>query len=724
MELKEKRAILDQEFEEYYSTYDPCTEKLLAKQEEIYAAHKDEPSPLLKARMIKMLSEECPVHLFRRSPFFHEFSSGRERHTWGGLQSHVGSFMQEKTADLWMNRYGEEMRYYREESFTYGWNNPVGFDHFCIGYDNILKEGLVGIRARALAALERETDARKRSFLTAAADSLESLMHLQSRFAAEAQRLAEAAADEEEKAHYMRIAEAAARVPAQPPRTFYEGLCAVVFCREAVGSLDGIGVSTFGHLDRMLGKLYDADLAAGRITEEEAKWLFHVLLTYTDIRFDARIQYNETSTTMILGGCDTEGTPVFNGVTRCILGAVLEGRYISTKINCRISSKHPQDYFDLLATVQTANIPVIVMQNDDTLIASRVRRGQAVEDARLYVSGGCHEIVLANTEVNTRADTWISLPRVLLDTIKREQPATWEEFYELYLKDVKDFIEDVVSKKNKYEAMWYDYAPLPLTSATLTGCIETGKDLTEGGAKYSSTALSLLGTATMVDSLYAIRHLVYEQKTLSLKELCDIVWADFAGQERLRSYIVRKLPKFGTNDPELNAFGAKLLDTLSTFAGQKNARGGDYLPAFYPHDIFRFLGATTPATPDGRKAFTPLSRGCSPSEFIEIKNPLDIVSGLSSIDFTAFAESFCTEITLPRMEESAGRTIFSALMHAFLENKGSTLQFNLIDRDMLLEAQRDPENHGDLIVRVCGYSAVFVTLSPEQQAEVIGRAIR
>ena len=724
MELIEKRALIEQEFEEYYSTYDPHTQALLQKQEAIYAAHKSEPSPLLKSRMIAMLCEDCPVHLFRHSPFFHEISSGRERHTWGGLQSPVGSFLHEKTADLWLNRYGDEMKYYREESFTYGWNNPVGFDHFCIGYDNILSEGLEGILARAQAVLAKQTDERKRAFLTAAAESLRSLMHLAARFAAEAGRLANAAQDEEEKAHYERIACAAKHVPAQPPRTFYEGLCAVVFCRECIGSLDGIGVSTFGHLDRMLGKLYEDDLTAGRITEEEAKLLFHVLLTYTDVRFDAKTQYNETSTTIILGGCDAQGTPVFNDVTRCVLHAEMEGRYISTKINCRISSAHPQAYFDLLAAVQTRNLPVIVMQNDETLIASRVRRGQAVEDARLYVSGGCHEIVLANTEVNTRADTWLSLPRVLLDTIKRRQPDTWEEFYALYLQDVKDFIEDVVAKKNKYEAMWYDYDPLPLTSATLTGCIESGKDLTEGGTKYASTALSMLGTATTADSLYAIRHLVYEKKMLTLEELCGIVESNFEGQERLRSYIVRKLPKFGTNDPELNAFGAQLLHTLSTFAGQKNARGGDYLPAFYPHDIFRFLGETTKATPDGRKAGMPLSRGCSPSEFIEIRNPLDIVSGLSAIDFTAFAESFCTEITLPRMEESTGRTVFTALMRAFLENKGSTLQFNLIDKELLLEAQRDPENHGDLIVRVCGYSAVFVTLSPEQQAEVIGRAIR
>ena len=169
---------------------------------------------------------------------------------------------------------------------------------------------------------------------------------------------------------------------------------------------------------------------------------------------------------------------------------------------------------------------------------------------------------------------------------------------------------------------------------------------------------------------------------------------------------------------------AKVLEDLSHFAGQKNARGGDYLPAFYPHDIFRNLGYITPATPDGRHAGAPISRGCSPSEFIEIKNPLDIVSGLAAIDFTAYAESFCTEITLPRMAEETGRAVFSTLIREFLKNGGSTIQFNLLDRDMLIAAQKDPANHADLVVRVCGYSAVFVGLTTEQQDEVIGRAIR
>jgi len=167
-----------------------------------------------------------------------------------------------------------------------------------------------------------------------------------------------------------------------------------------------------------------------------------------------------------------------------------------------------------------------------------------------------------------------------------------------------------------------------------------------------------------------------------------------------------------------------VLEALAGMAGQKNARGGDYLPAFYPHDIFRPLGELTGATPDGRRSGMPLSRGCSPSEFIEGQIPLDIISSLEPIDFTNYADSFCTEMTLPRMAPDIAVNVFTTLMEAFLRNGGSSLQFNMLDREKLLEAQENPEEHGDIVVRVCGYSAVFIHLNRQQQNEVIMRAIR
>ena len=149
------------------------------------------------------------------------------------------------------------------------------------------------------------------------------------------------------------------------------------------------------------------------------------------------------------------------------------------------------------------------------------------------------------------------------------------------------------------------------------------------------------------------------------------------------------------------------------------------MPAFYPHDIYRPLGLKTGATPDGRRANTPLSRGVSPSEFVKTDSPLDVIHSLFPIDFTEFAESFITEITLPEMENTEeNRKLLTSIIEVFLEAGGSSLQFNLLNKSLLQEARQHPDQYKNLLVRVCGYSAAFVYLNRETQDEIIRRAVR
>jgi len=264
-----------------------------------------------------------------------------------------------------------------------------------------------------------------------------------------------------------------------------------------------------------------------------------------------------------------------------------------------------------------------------------------------------------------------------------------------------------------------------LYSSSLTGPLESGRDATAGGAKYSTTALSLVGAATLIDSLYSVKHLVFDQRKMTISELVRILDNNFDGEEALKRYIIRKVPKHGTDSADLNAFSGKVLEDLSHIAGQTNARGGKYLPAFYPHDVYRRLGLIIGATPDGRMANTPLSRGVSPSEFVESSSPLDIIHSLKHIDFTKYVDSFVTEITLPQMENNEQNlSILTAIILAFLDAGGSSIQFNLIDRSLLLDAKAHPELHPNLLVRVCGYSAAFIHLSEQTQNEIISRAIR
>jgi len=219
------------EFDGYYADFDPYTAPLLAKMDELAAETAGESSYARKTAMHERMARECPVHLFRETPFFFEISSGRGRYTWGGLQSPVGSYFHDRTANEWLNVYAAETESDRRNGYLHAWNNPVGFDHHCPGYDKILELGINGITRQAEEMLESCSDEKKRDFYRCVIRSNRALLHLAGRFAEEANRLADAASDEAEAAHYRKIADAAARVPANPPRTLYEGLWTVLFYR-------------------------------------------------------------------------------------------------------------------------------------------------------------------------------------------------------------------------------------------------------------------------------------------------------------------------------------------------------------------------------------------------------------------------------------------------------------------------------------------------------------
>ncbi|MBR5869341.1 MAG: pyruvate formate lyase family protein, partial [Clostridia bacterium] len=558
---------LYREMDHYYASFDPQTESWCDTIDGIMTRDPSESPYLRRAAIIDAMCRNAPVHLFRNTPFFFEMAAGRPRYSWGGCAVPFHRTTEKK----WLIPYGDALAKDRELGFLHGWNNPVGLDHHCPNYDILLEKGLLGIIRDAEDRLARESDPRKQAFYQAVIASNRSLCHLAARFAEEAARLADEADDSESAAHYREIADTAARIPANPPETFREALNAILFYREVVGSVEGIGISTFAQLDRLLDPYFQADRKAGRITQEDAYTLLCELLVYTDTRFASYSeQFHETSTTIELGGCDRDGNLLYNDVTRMILDAAAETRNLNTKLNCRISKKHPREYLEHIARLQLIPLSCLMMHNDDVIIPARVRQEQAVEDARLYVGCGCHEVVLSGSEVCTRADTWISLPRILLAVLEAQDYPDFESFYTALMDAIGAYHHRIVAFKNAGEAHWAEYAPMPLYSSTFPTSLERGLDVTEGGAKYNTTALSMAGTDTLIDSIYAVKELIFEKKNLTREEYLAVLASNFENAEDLRHKILRELPKHGTNDPVMNEFSARVLDDISTCSGQTN----------------------------------------------------------------------------------------------------------------------------------------------------------
>ena len=712
---------------EYYNGDAPDIESLKQDIADYCEKNAEKPPCVLKSRIHRIIAENAQVKVFENFPFFWETAVGRSRYNWG-TDSPLGGYLQRTRFNPNMQEpYRRKIAPYTDSGLMWGWS-PVGYDHHCPGYDNILRGGLRGIVTEAEKRLAAARNQAEHDFLESVIISNKAVMRLAERFANEAADVG----------NLRNLAEIARRVPANPAGTFHEALACILFMRETIGSLESFGVSTFGHLDRMLYPYYEKDLREGNITREEAKSLVHALLAFTDAKFDLNdAHFAETSTTIVIGGCDAEGNTVFNEITCMVAEACMENQYIGTKIIARISSGHPKEYFTLLGSFAASRTNILVMPNDDTLIAANRRWNKHLEDCRLYVGGGCHEIVLAGTEVNTRADTWVNIPGVLMRTLfpdsrtpeigSGENAPDFEAFYRVCMRNLRGLHDFITGAKEEYERLWRDNDAAPFYSSTMADCIENARDITAGGARYNSVSLSMVGAATFIDSLYALKTLVFDAKSLTLAQFREILSQNYEGNEPLRLSIQKKLPRHGQGgvSDDFNDFAAMVMRDLSRMAGQPNGRGGIVTPAFYPHDLFIMLGHATMATPDGRKAGSYLSRGFSPSESTPVDGVTAVINSLKNFDMTLFPESFATELTLPATPGSRyDPEIIAGLIAVFAKSGGSTLQINVLDHEELLKAKAEPAKYPNLIVRICGYSQTFNSLSGEKKDELINRTMR
>ena len=743
MPFIDERADFEKELDACYSRW-PADVSDLAAEIARRSAERPEWLPARrKALTYEVMSERCRVLVFRHLPFYFDLDAGQARHDLcsGGLarwfkQQPLGVELATAGRAWW--------KPCSDRGLSHGW--PVLDDnHHCIGNDNVFRHGLRGLLAQVEDRKSSAADARESAELDAMAIGLRCLMRLAERFGEEAARMAASETDPLIRRRLLRIADTAPRVPADPPRTFYEALNTLAFMLETTQWMECNGVSILGHFDRILRPFYERDLAAGRITRDEAKDLISFLLAVSDVRFGMHRPgaHVGTNTTVMIGGCEPDGTPVFNDLTRMVVEAHCESRFIDPKINARISRAHPPEYFDLLAGAIASGGNSLCIFNDDVVIPANVRMGKAVEDCRLYVGGGCQENVLENTEVNSRATMYLNLAQTFLIgfapqdwdfLVKRdgiplasyEGCETYAAFHDVFLRNLAAVTAAHVAQRNRTEAQGWRYNPCPLQSTTLSDCIDKARDMMDGGARYNFGSISLAAIGTLIDSLYAVREVVYARRRLSLAELRAHLAADFEGQERLRQYLIRRVPKFGQENDSVRAFSAQVFaDLARVTSGLPNTRGGRYEASLFAFRSFAQLSGKTGATPDGRKTGDMLSAGMSPS--LLALGPRcslgQILSSLEPLDLTQYPVVAVLDVKLPLAHTRRRAATVTPLLRRFLDAGGSVLQVNSVNPDLLLDARRHPDRHPDLVVRISGYSAYFNTLPPAVQDEVIDRTL-
>ncbi len=732
------------ELDEYYAAYPSDLSELEGELHALSAAHPEWLPAERKAAGYALIAERCRVQVFRYFPFYFELDTGRRRNDLG--EGGLGGWMKREPLGQVLGAEGQAWwRPGWESGLVHSW--PVLDDnHHCIGNDNVFRDGLRGLIQQAQGRLTTTGDARERVFLHAAIAGNQALIRVAERFADEAERLLASEQDRAVREHLKTIACSARRVPAQPPKTFYQALNTLLFMREVTQELEGNGNSILGHLDRLLWSYYERDRAEGRISREQAKDLLRYFLAFHDVRFGMREQRSHvgTNTTVVIGGCDAAGAPVFNDLTRMVVEVYRELRLVDPKLNARLSREHPAEYFDLLADLIASGSKALALFNDEVIIEANVKMGKARRDARLYGGGGCQENLLENTEINSRATIYLNLAQVLLMGFFPEQWAWFTEregislhrystevgsfaqLYETFLGNLRLVVEALVDQRNRTEAQGAQYNPCPLHSSTISDCLANAKDMMEGGARYSFGSIALTGVGTLVDSLFALGEVVYRRREVSLERFREMLADDFAGEEAFRQYLVNRVAKYGQEDEAIRAFSARVFaDLARVSSGLPNSRGGVYEASLFSFRSFAEMGLRTGATPDGRRAGEHLSPGMSPS--LLALGPrcgvAQVLRALEPLDLTLYPVVAVLDLKVPAVPQGLRAEMLTPVLRRFLEVGGSVLQINCVDPAMLIEAKQHPERHRDLVVRVSGYSSYFDTLPAEVQDEVIERTL-
>jgi len=683
-----------------------------------------------KRILMENAAQLCPVHLFPHYPFAFEIDVGQPRHIcYIGIGNECYHRSGVDFAPL--RALNQQIREMGVGSF----NDYTDFLHHTLDHDKLLAQGFRGVYETCEKLNRTEDDPQKRAFRELVMTCCRCVETIGLRLRALAREMLPDAQDEDARYNLSRIA-ASVNTPWEPPVTLFDALNAMACVNLFISGLDGVEVNAGGQLDRLVNPFYQRDLAEGRITEEEAFFLIQCYLHKTDMHchFNDERKTYDNGVSVAIGGCDPDGRTVYNAVTDLILRAYTDNRLINPKLNARASADSPRAYLEkLVCLMQTGNNNLII-QNDDAVIPMFLRMGVRPEDARTYLGNGCQEVACRN-QVHNRAFVYINMPRILLDTLRYTSDTLPQELRALYrygafdkttfgelqtsfLANLRSFIRMLAEAFAPYEAQHAFINPQPLFSAMMEDCVARGRDITQGGVRYHHKTLAFVGFGTLCDSLLSVRRAM-EAGTLS--ELLRAVEEDFRGSEPLRAALAKSKDRFG-HSAEADRFAKELADALAGVSrGIYSAEGVEWRTSLFTYYQFANFGRQTGATPDGRHAGEPLSRQMNMARVPDLTTAALSMSALSEADFNDVGVfDFPLPYTLFKGEPA--RQAFVDFIRTCLQLKLPVLQPNVADVQTLREEQQHKGTHPDLVVRVCGYSALFGQLAPEMQEEIIRRA--
>jgi pyruvate-formate lyase len=692
-------------------------------------------------------------------------------------------------------RYGRKVYGKRGSRAAMKWFHDHGYGnagatggHLIPDYATVIQKGWKSIHEDIREQYEALTPGEKRGGKGAQLRAMLTAATLPRDLAAEysrvCEKMAEGEADEARKGELVQMATILRKVPWEPAETFWEAVQSLWLTHMLIMSEEnypGPGVS-FGRIDQYLYPLWVRSLSEG-MDREFGKEILKCFWIHANTAYDAMIRTggNQGITAgygqlITLSGMGRGGADMTNDLSYAVLEVIDEMMPIlEPKPNVRLHRNTPDALLDkLVEMVASSQGSPFLLNFDERSMAGMMRQAQVsgvehlINESNVhdYAPVGCLENTMVGNDRSGTVDCNLNLLKAVevaltggydlvpftdpmtgsteprrrwgMDTGSPEHLATWEDFWQAYVVQTKFVIQKIVDLYEKSEEIRAEFSPTPYLSCLVKGCAEKGLDITQGGAELSYTTIEAVTYATTVDSLLAVKHLVFDERACTMAELVQALRDNWEGHEALQARALYKAPKYGRDDSRADEMGRAVMElwTRMTWEHRTKSTGRQFRPGMLSWNYWVSDGYVLAASPDGRPKGKFLSNALCPSNGADINGPTANVNSVGKVlggndpengDWREFNNllpnggSHTMTFNPFIIRDPEHKSKFKAFLRGYIENGGTALQINMVDADMLRDAQRHPENYRNLLVRVTGYNAYFTTIGKELQDEIIAR---
>ncbi len=656
----------------------------------------------------------------------------------------------------WLAQIPPDTRELRDNGVVYINRKAVrGFGETTAGYEWLIREGLSGIEAsvkkrRARLDVTVPGDYEKDYYLKSLLIVADGMKILALRYAEEAERIAALEQDNRRRAELLEIAEVCRHVPANPARTFREALQSLYFYQICIFMEQNAASYNPGRMDQYLWPFYKDDIASGRMKKEEAQELLDCIW----VKFSEPCLFQDAVTAefaagypmfqnVCVGGVDETGRDAVNELSYMIIQATMDVQLYQPSLSVRYSlAKNPSSFLRKVVELIALGTGFPAFHNDDIGIRMLMNKGIPLKEAFNWNPCGCVETNLEGRLRHYTALADINLGSIvefaLLDgkcrksdkyvSVRSGNPEDFEcfaDFFEAVKKQFAFVTRAVVKGSHVIDEVCMN-RPSPALSLTFKECIENAKDYAWGGAKYNTgNGVILIGVADLINSISAVKHVVFETKQATMGRLLTALAHNFIGYEDIERFCAAA-PKYGNDDPQVDHIVGDIFTFFADEIEKYQSKFGKMTPGILPVSGNTPFGLEVGALPSGKKEWKPLADGVSPTGGTDLNGPGSVLKSVANIPHDRFVQGTLLNLKVePTMlSEENGITQMMALLKSMCSLGVYHVQFNVIDQEKLIRAQQYPDDYRGLLVRVAGYTAYFVELGKDVQDEIIGRTVQ